>query len=310
MLTIFATPKPFEGHIKVIQRNAIQSWTLLHPDCEVILFGDEPGTAEVARELGIWHIPDVRRSKLGTKRLDCMFARAQEIARHDLLCYSNCDIILVQSFREAVVRAVGWSKEFLMIGRRWDTPLTAPLDFQDPNWESQLRNFALRSGNRQLPDAVDYFVFSRGLYADIPPFVVGRVYWDHWLVWKARSMAVPVIDASADVLAIHQNHDYGYHLRGLQGVKTDPESRLNRALAGGQPHLYTIEHATHRLRAGRIENRPGRWHVPVTFFLRTYSSQVWYWVLKTTFSLRQALRLNRNGLSGVQRGFRSLMGGQ
>src|SRR6266478_8679291 len=107
MLTIFATPKPFEGHIKVIQRNAIQSWTLLHPDCEVILFGDEQVTAEVARELGIWHIPDVRRSKLGTKRLDCMFARAQEIARHDLLCYSNCDIILVQSFREAVVRAVG-----------------------------------------------------------------------------------------------------------------------------------------------------------------------------------------------------------
>src|ERR1700686_122953 len=103
MLMIFATPKPFEGHIDVIQRNAIESWTLLHPDCEVILFGDEPGTAEISRELGIRHIPDVRRSEFGTKRLDYMFARAQESARNDLLCYSNCDIILTQSFRDAVV---------------------------------------------------------------------------------------------------------------------------------------------------------------------------------------------------------------
>src|SRR6202041_150428 len=102
-----------------------------------------------------------------------------------------------------------------------------PLDFQDSNWESHLRNFVLLSGSRQLPDAVDYFLFSRHLYRDLPPFVVGRVYWDHWLVWKARSTSVPVIDASADVLAIHQNHDYGYHARGLQGVKTDSESRLN-----------------------------------------------------------------------------------
>ncbi len=31
MITIFAIPKPFKGHIDVIQRNAIQSWTKLSP---------------------------------------------------------------------------------------------------------------------------------------------------------------------------------------------------------------------------------------------------------------------------------------
>ena len=50
MLTIFAIPKPFQGHVSIIQRNAIQSWTKLHPDCEVILLGDEPGTGTVAAE--------------------------------------------------------------------------------------------------------------------------------------------------------------------------------------------------------------------------------------------------------------------
>ena len=52
MITFFSTPKPFRGHIGVIQRNAIQSWRLTHPDAEVILFGDEAGAAEVARRAG------------------------------------------------------------------------------------------------------------------------------------------------------------------------------------------------------------------------------------------------------------------
>ena len=89
MLTIFSTAKPFCGGDLTRQRNALRSWTLLHPDCEVILFGDVPGAREVAAELGIHHVPDVLRSEYGSVRLDDMFARAQESARHStetLLC--------------------------------------------------------------------------------------------------------------------------------------------------------------------------------------------------------------------------------
>ena len=53
MFTIFTIPKPFQGHIGTIQRNAIQSWTLLHPRPEIILFGSEAGTAQVAAELRV-----------------------------------------------------------------------------------------------------------------------------------------------------------------------------------------------------------------------------------------------------------------
>ena len=53
MLTIFSTPKPFLGHIEVIQRNAIESWKRLEANVEIILIGDDPGTAEVCRELGL-----------------------------------------------------------------------------------------------------------------------------------------------------------------------------------------------------------------------------------------------------------------
>jgi len=61
MITFFTTAKPFTGHDGVIQRNALKSWTLATPDAEVILFGDEEGAAETARELGIKHVPEVRR---------------------------------------------------------------------------------------------------------------------------------------------------------------------------------------------------------------------------------------------------------
>ena len=34
-----------------------QSWTLLGPDVEVILFGDEEGTAKFSRSVGVRHEP-------------------------------------------------------------------------------------------------------------------------------------------------------------------------------------------------------------------------------------------------------------
>ena len=73
MLTLFSTPKPFMGHIDVIQRNAILSWQQLHPEIEVILVGDDAGTATVCQELGIRHIAEVRRNKYGTKYLASIY---------------------------------------------------------------------------------------------------------------------------------------------------------------------------------------------------------------------------------------------
>jgi hypothetical protein len=46
----------------------------------------------------------------------------------------------------------------------------------------------------------------------------GRVYWDQWLAWKAKSTGAKLVDASRSVTAIHQNHDYGDHANGKAGV--------------------------------------------------------------------------------------------
>ena len=205
MLTIFTTPKAFRGHIGVIQRNALESWTRLRDEGashdtpqqsgveppfgfaqdkphskgateetrpEVIVFGDEEGVAEVCREMGLRHEPSVERSASGTKYVRSIFGRAQEIARHDVLAYVNCDIVLTEDFARGVARVVekfGAQKnhgenKFLMVGRRWDTDITAPLDFSSRDWEERARALALEQNRRQSQDWIDYFVFPRGMY--------------------------------------------------------------------------------------------------------------------------------------------------
>jgi hypothetical protein len=133
MVTFFTTAKPFREHHKTIQQNALKSWTLLHPEVEVILFGDEEGAAQAAEEFGLRHEPHVKRNEFGTKRLDTMFSQAQAISRHELLCYINCDILLMEDFCDALKRVCEKHEQFLMVGRRWDMEIADPWDFESMN---------------------------------------------------------------------------------------------------------------------------------------------------------------------------------
>jgi hypothetical protein len=259
MLTIFSTPKPFRAHVNTIQRNAIQSWILLDPGVEVILFGDDEGSADICKEFGIRHEPVVRRDEHGLKFMDYLFGRAQEIASHSVLCYVNCDIILMSDFRSAVHQVSKRFKAALMVGRRWDVDVTAPWDFRSSNWEGELRRLVRLSGQQRPGDWVDYFVFKGGLFSQLLPLVIGRVAWDHWLIWKARAEGGAVIDASRAVMAVHQNHDYSYHPSGAFGVWNDEVANRNREVAGGHRHLYTMEDATHTLGPQGITYNWGQW---------------------------------------------------
>jgi hypothetical protein len=299
MLTIFATGKPFRGHTAIIQRNALKSWTLLHPEIEIILFGDDEGAAEVAAEFGLRHEPHVERNEHGTKRLDYLFAKAQSIARHQLLCYVNCDIILMEDFRRALERVRAAHREFLMVGRRWDADINEPLPFERPDWQTKLRRLAMRHGRQRTAEWIDYFAFTRGLYAaDMPPFVL-RVFWDNWLVWKALDSQKPVVDVSLVVVAVHQNHDYSYHPKGKEGVWSGDEAGQNGRLAGGWRHLRTIADAPEALAAGRLKSSPRRHWSAVKRYARQAGRvllndvwhPVWFSVLDLTRPVRRRLHL-------------------
>ena len=268
-LTIFAIPKAFCGHIAVIQRNAIASWTRMNPRPDVILFGTDEGTAEVAAELGVLHVPTVQKNKWGTPLVSDLFAQAQQISRSPWLCYVNADIILFDDFIAAVTRAAAWSKRFLMVGRRIDLDITEPLHFEHTNLTTQIKDSARANGRLQIARNIDYFAFSRGLYPAMPPLAIGRFWWDNWLLWKARSLGAPVLDATAVVTAIHQNHDYSHttYGPGKAEMMASEEAILNCRLTCEQNpadfdeglswrYIYTIDDATHKLTPQAITGNP------------------------------------------------------
>ena len=231
MLTLFTIPKAFEGHSNLIQRNALGSWLHLRPECEVILCGDDTGVAEVAAESGVRHLPDIERNEYGTPLLSSAFEQVRACASYDLLCYVNADIILLEDLIMAA-RLVPFS-DFLVVGQRWNIDLNSPWDFERTDWEERLRQLVAVQGSLADVHGADYFVFPRaGWVPDLPPFAVGRPGWDNWFIYTARTMRVPVVDATNSVLAIHQDHGYSHvpHRRG--GKWQGPEGDRNYAILG------------------------------------------------------------------------------
>jgi len=251
MITIFSAPKPFsDPHIATIQCNAIASWTKL-PDVNVILLGDEPGLAEAAADLGVVHIREIPRSPSGAPLMDAMFRLARQTSPTPLYAIVNADIILFDDFVEAAKKASAQKDKFVLMGQRWDMEITEPLDFAQ-DWQEQLRLKVKSQGELHRPAGSDYFLFPELCYSDLPAFIIGRAGWDNWMIYHARKNGFPAIDATADVMIIHQNHNYA-HLPGGQPHYKHPETDDNIRLAGGRPMTrFTLLDTDKRLVNGKI----------------------------------------------------------
>jgi hypothetical protein len=270
LLTLFASPKPFtDPHINIIQRNAIESWTKLD-DVKVILLGDEEGEAEAARDLGVLHLPNVDANEKGTPLISSMLALAREHGNTPLLGIINADILAMNDITVASRRVHEHLEKFVLLGQRWDLDITQPMEFVG-DWQSKLREKAFSEGELHRPAGSDYFIFPRDCYTDIPNFAIGRAGWDNWFIYKARAEKWDVVDATPDVMIVHQNHDYR-HLAGGQIHYSAPETKKNTEMAGGVVQTrYTILDATKQLRGGKITRpRPtsGRFWRGVEQFLR------------------------------------------
>jgi hypothetical protein len=254
MLTLFTVAKPCRGEFGRIQRNAILSWAHLRPTCEILLFGDEPGTRELAAEAGTIHIPEVGRNEFGTPLLSSLFSEAEKHASFTLLCYINADIILLDDCLPAISWIVAWDPRSLIVGRRWDFNFTEALTWE-PHWEQQIRARLQREAQVHSHTGLDYFVFSRGFWGELPPFAIGRSLWDQWLLYRGRDLGAPVVDATRCFTAVHQNHSYSHHPGGQAGVCEGPEAQRNLAIGGGLSHAYTLRDATHRLTHVGVKRR-------------------------------------------------------
>ncbi len=253
-ITIFAIPKPFSGHIGIIQENAITSWTLLNPRPEIILFGDEPGTKEISQKLNLIHISSIKRNQYGTPLLDSIFTQAHQQASYDVLAYVNADLILLDDFTVTVTSVVGQLKDFLIIGRRWNLEIERHLEFKS-DWQDNLKQNVETKGCLAPQNCKDYFVFPKNLWQNIPSFAVGRGYWDTWMVNQSVARGYPVVDASLTTTVVHQDHDYAHLRGGKNEAYMGKEAQINKAFEQC-PGEGNIADATWLLQSSTTQNLP------------------------------------------------------
>jgi len=237
MLTIFSCPKPFEGPAEIAQKNAIKSWLNLFPRCEIFLFGNDKGIAEIAKELKVNHVPEVEKNEFGTPLFSSIFKIAQERASNQILTYLNTDIILLNDFIPSLLKVD--LPLYLLTGRRFDLDVKELIDFIDRHWEKRLRKNIFEKGKLHGFSGIDYYVFPRNLKLQLPPFTVGRVGWDNWLFYHTKKSGIPIIDATPLITIIHQNHSYPHKKKSSFKIETE----RNIKLAGGLSCMLTIREA-------------------------------------------------------------------
>ncbi|GHS89508.1 hypothetical protein AGMMS49957_12880 [Synergistales bacterium] len=250
--TILTIPRGFkrDGEIdetSIRQLNAIKSWLALTPKPEIILFGDDPGVAETAAELGIRNIPNIEKTESGTPLFSDAILKGQECASADIVVYVNSDILLFDDFTRAIDKCLEkhWSR-YLLVGQRLnlDFEEIGAIDFSDSGWQDDLKAIALTYGALAGSTAMDYFVFPKGMHKDMPRFVAGRPAFDSWMTGHAIFDGIPVVDLTGDVLIIHKNHDYR-HVIGSKNASNylnmlaQPEVKRNIEL-GGQSSAFGL----------------------------------------------------------------------
>lgn len=212
MITFFACPKPFKDNFNIIQRNAIRSWLNLPIEKEIILVGNEEGTKEICEEFKLVHLKDIKVGVNNIPLLNDIFKKVEKIASYEYLCYINADIILISpNFNELILKLSQFSDKFLASGRRRDVYINRELIY-DENEMEWLKNIDPRSNPEIKFGGTDYFVFKKGIFANMPDFLIGRFWWDHWIVYYAMKNNIPTIDLTYSLISIHQNHDYSYDI--------------------------------------------------------------------------------------------------
>jgi len=229
MITFLASPKPFTGHVGKIQRNAIRSWLAVHPEVEVLIYGDGEGVPEACGGMGVHHVSDISCSPSGIPFFNGIVEHARIHARHDVQCYLNCDILITEEIIKAI-KLITFSR-YLVVGQRIDLDEGVEIGASSEHWKEDVLRF-VDKGKARLhePTGMDYFIFPRGMWRGLPPLVIGRGGYDGALVTFCMRNKIPLINATLAIPVLHQFHDYRHMHGGEKSVFEGIDAQNNLLL--------------------------------------------------------------------------------
>jgi hypothetical protein len=228
MLTIFTSFKPFTGAAADIQMRSLENWRAEFPDANIVNF-ETAADGSLPSDLRTVVIDE---GKGKVPLFGSMVRWMEANTGADLFLYANGDILFPSDL--SVRLASLPNRPFLLTGQRVDIG---------------------SDGSKRLhgPSGMDYFIFCRGIFDDLPDVVMGRAYCDSALVAHCLRKKISVIDGSFAIRVEHQFHDYGHVDGGRETVWTGNAAMRNleaNRLRGFAPHCIDASHAL--LRDGRI----------------------------------------------------------
>ena len=252
-LTIFSTPKKLKGEQAHIQWNAITSWTQLNPNPQILLISDEHGVGNLASDLMVEHIKNIKTNSYGTPLVNNIFSQAMKKSRNNVLCYVNSDIIIDPRLMMIIDKIYKEFKNPLIVSRRWNLQVESKINFNKNDWFDKISNEAQLKKELYPKTGIDLFIFNKNLFFEIPPFAVGRTCWDNWLLYEARKRGATIIDITSAITLIHQNHSHKkFHTTDDNRFKKGIESKENLKLAKGFGYLLTLDDADFHLSSSMV----------------------------------------------------------
>ena len=195
-----------------IQKAVLKSWSLLPKNIKLVLFTDSEYWKERAREADIdWsdafeYLEDEpslfpRLNRSGLPFLTSMTEWIQAHYRTRLYVYAKGDISLHSAIQDVLPRLFALSSPLLVVGRRYNTAVTASLLSHFTSLPSIDRFIAssVRFTEQFIPVAQDYFFFSPAVLnpRHVLPVVVGRNRLDNYLLtFCKQSKNCQLVDAS------------------------------------------------------------------------------------------------------------------
>lgn len=192
MITIYSTFRSFEHERYCeIQLDAFRSWVKLDPKPQVIIMGDEPGTARICRNNNFLHIPKIRSSKAGTPYVNSLIETAEKHAENDIMLLVSGDIIIGQETIDIAKAAKKQLDEFCVCARKIHVAKRRNGSFKHERWATW--------------QAGDYWLHTKGFYSGMPDFLIGRHLVERWMYRHACNKN-GLVDATGLATVYHQNH--------------------------------------------------------------------------------------------------------
>jgi len=207
MFTIFTFPRPFKSPFNTPQLNAINSWKKIHKDIEIYLINDELNTAKEFAIKNKIKCIDGKFSKYGSPLLKDAIQSINSVARNDIILFINTDIVYVDGIKRTIDVVLNNFDKYFIVGRRVDCDIDYEISFNNEDYQKKLITM-YKNGDMHGLSGLDYWVFPKNSFNEIPDFVIGKPGYDNWLLAESKRTSIPVIDASNTIRILHQNHYY------------------------------------------------------------------------------------------------------